>query len=265
MYSKTAKIDPIQYDPEFPYKYNNFVYRITLSSVPSIVVNNGRQPGTVPIPDGTKDFVMRLTNPDAEDMHVSTRVENEVAMISLAAAALQSFNPHVVPSVYGWASAAPPSQQGWILQELMPGATIDETFDGMSLQEKKGILSQTAGFLKALQEFQIPRSIEKYGGVTFDASGQIVSAALPSVGSGPWQSYEDYFRDRLERALQRADSSPYIKGWHANGVRKRLDAFVAGGVSAQFEALKSKDGRSIVHADFGKFRSLLPRKFVLYG
>jgi len=137
----------------------------------------------------------------------------------------------------------------------MPGAPVDETYDSMSLEEKKGILSQMASFLKALQDFQIPQSIQRYGGVTFDANSQIVSTAMTSVGSGPWASYEDYFTDRLQRGLQRADSNPYIKGWHANGVRKRLDAFVASGIPAQFKALESKLDMSIVHADFSKSRS----------
>ncbi|KAF1842601.1 uncharacterized protein K460DRAFT_359182 [Cucurbitaria berberidis CBS 394.84] len=249
-----AKIDPIQYDPDSPFKYNNFVYRISLPSPPFTTYNGGsdrpRQPGTSPLPKGTKDFIMRLTNPDAEGMNQHTRVENEVAIISLAAAALSGFQPHVVPLVYGWGSAAAPSTQGWILQELMPGTPVDETFDSMPFDEKKGILAQMAAFLKALQDFKLPHSIQQYGGVTFDTAGQIVSTTMTSVGSGPWLSYEDYFTDRLERALQKTDSNPYIKGWHANDVRKRLDAFVKNGIPAQFKALDSKHEKTIVHADF---------------
>ncbi|KAF2117036.1 kinase-like domain-containing protein [Lophiotrema nucula] len=239
-----ARINPIQYDPESPFKYNNFVYRITLPSPPSAARNHSshetRQPGTAPLSEGAKEFIMRLTNPDAEGMHAHTRVENEVALISLAAAALSGFKPHVVPSVYGWGSAAPPSSQGWILQELMPGASVSEAFNSMPLGEKKSILAQMAEILKALQNFQLPSSIEQYGGVTFDGAGQIVSTAMTSY----------YFRDRLERALQQADSNPYIKGWHANGVRKRLEAFVESGVPAQFKALESRDDKALVHADF---------------
>ncbi|KAJ4305549.1 hypothetical protein N0V90_001080 [Kalmusia sp. IMI 367209] len=229
-----ARIDPIQYDPESLFKYNNFVYRIALPLPPSATRNDSshgtRQPGTSPLPEGTKEFIMRLTNPDAEGMHAHTRVENEVAIISLTAAALSRFKPHVVPSVYGWGSAAPPSSQGWILRELMPGPSM-------------------AGILKALQDFQLPSSIEQYGGVTFDSDGQIVSTTMTSVGSGPWLLYEDYFGDRLERALQQADSNPYIKGWHANGMRKRLEAFVESGVPVQLKAIESRDNKAIVHAD----------------
>jgi hypothetical protein len=97
-----------------------------------------------------------------------------------------------------------------------------------------------AELLKALQNFQLPQDIKEYGGVTFDDSGRIVSTAMTSVGSGPWPSYEDYFRDRLKRALHKADDNPYIKGWHANGVRERLDAFVQSGVLTQFKSLESK-------------------------
>ncbi|KAF1993926.1 hypothetical protein P154DRAFT_47525 [Amniculicola lignicola CBS 123094] len=163
---------------------------------------------------------------------------------------LSGFKPHVVPSVYGWGSAASPSLQGWILQELMPGAPVDETFDSMPLEEKKAILAQMATFLKALQGCQLPDSIKEYGGVTFNDAGRIVSAAMTSVGSGPWPSYENYFRARLERALEGADCNPYINGWHANGVRKRLEAFIESGVPAQFKSLESKHDKTIVHADF---------------
>ena len=69
-------------------------------------------------------------------------------------------------------------------------------------------------------------------------------------GSGPWLSYEDHFRDRLDRALQQAGSNPYIKGWHENGVRERLNAFAKSGVPAQFKDLGLRDAKSIVHADF---------------
>lgn len=185
-------------------------------------------------------------------MNQKTQVENEVAIISLAASALSGFEPHVVPSVYGWGSAATTSSQGWTLQELMPGTSVDESFESMHLDQKKNILAQMARFLKALQDFALPESITGYGGVTFDDSGRIVSTSMTSVGSGPWPSYEAHFRDRLQLALQSADANPYIKGWHANRVRQRLDALFKSGVPEQFECLESKHDKATVHADFSK-------------
>lgn len=179
-------------------------------------------------------------------------MENDVAIISLAATALSSFKPHVIPSVYDWGSAAAPLSRGWILQELMPGTPIDESFDTMHLDQQKNILTQMANFLQALQDFKLPDGITDFGGVTFTDSGRIVSASMTSVGIGPWSSYEAHFRDRLQLALQRADINPYVKGWHANGVRRRLDAFVQDGVSRQFESLESKHEKTIAHVDFSK-------------
>ncbi|KAH7408789.1 hypothetical protein DE146DRAFT_777430 [Phaeosphaeria sp. MPI-PUGE-AT-0046c] len=235
--SNEAKIDPIQYDPDCPFKYNNFVYRITLPSPLSAARDdNGhetRQPGTAPLPESAKEFIMRLTNHDAEGMHAQIRVENEVAMISLAAAALRGFKPHIVPAVYGWGSAAPPSSQGWILQELMSGVSVSEGFDSMPPSEKTKVLAQMADILKALQDFRLPSSIKQYGGVTFDSVGEIISTAMPSVGSGPWL---------LQQSIH--------QGMACNRVRERLNTFIESGVPAQFKDLGSGDAKSIIHADF---------------
>ena len=250
-----AEVTPIQYDPEFPFRYNNFVYHITLRTpITSGQVRKdaAHRPGCVAVPDGTKELIVRLANPHAEGMHRETRVENEVAIISLAAAALKDFQPHVVPSVYAWGSAAAESSYGWTIQELMPGAPVDETFSSMELQQKKQIFGQMAKLLKALQDYQLPETITASGGVTFDENGRIVSAAMPSVGEGPWPSYEASFRGRIEVALRKADANPHIQGWRGNGIRDRLDAFVERGLSAQFESLETKQDRSIIHADFSK-------------
>lgn len=201
-----ATIVPIQYDPECPFKYNNFVYLVSLvSASPAANVINARPPqlGTVSIPHGATDFILRLTKSDAEGMHRATRVENEVATISMVSEALCNFQPPVVPRIYGWESAA--SGQGWILQELMPGEPLDEAFESMALDEKRRIFDQMAGLLKGLQDFSMPDTVKGFGGVTFDGSGAIVSAAMPTVGAGPWSSLEESFRGRLEVALAEAD------------------------------------------------------------
>ncbi|KAF2969011.1 hypothetical protein GQX73_g4574 [Xylaria multiplex] len=214
-----AEVEPISYDAECPFKYNNFVYRVTLPvaiTLKHAAQEEVRQPGCDPIPDGTRQFIMRLTNPDAEGMSPKTRVENEVALISLAADALKHFRPPVVPSVYAWGSAAAMSSQGWIIQQLMPGEPVENSYESMDLQQKKAILSQMAKLLKGLQDYQLPETITGFGGVTFDEKGRIVSTAMTSVGAGPWLTYEASFKGRLEVALQRADANPYIQGWHAN-------------------------------------------------
>ncbi|KAF9761415.1 hypothetical protein IL306_003821 [Fusarium sp. DS 682] len=122
---KTHSITPVQYDPNCPFKYNNFVYRLTLPSDIQFPrdATQSNQPGCVPIPKGTKHLLMRLSNPEAASMHPETRVQNEVTMISLASQALHHISPHVVPRVFGW-GAASHDRLGWILQEFMPGGAL---------------------------------------------------------------------------------------------------------------------------------------------
>ena len=133
----------------------------------------------------------------------------------------------------------------------MPGAPLAEAFnETMSLEKKRGILAQMTGVLKALQDYPLPESIRGWGGVTFDDGGAIVSAAMISVGAGPWTSFEESYRGRLKEKLSIADANLYLQGWRANGVRERVDAFIEHGLGAQFSNLASKQDKTIIHADF---------------
>lgn len=211
--------------------------------------------GCKAIPADTTAFIVRLTNPIAEGMNTENRVENEVAMLNLVGAALRHHDPKVVPSVYGWGSAAGESSQGWILQELMPGTPLDVALESMDLQNKKAIFAQMAGMLSEMQKFHLPSSITGFGGLTFDSAGRIVSGLMTSVDAGPWPSYEEQYKARLKIALAKVDANPYIRGWQANGVRKRIDDFVDHGVTAQFRTLASKEERVLTHGDFSEFAS----------
>ena len=256
--TKKADITPIAYDAECPFDYNNFIYRLTLSSATTSEDNTKetlmqQQAGCKAIPAGVTEFIVRLTNPNADGMNTENRVENEVAMINLVGAALSHYNPKVVPSVYSWGSAAAESSQGWMLQELMLGAPVDVAFDSMDLQNKKAIFAQMVGMLSEMQKYRLLPSITGFGGLTFDSAGRIVSSRMTSVDAGPWPSYEEQYKGRLRVALARADTNPYIRGWQANGVRKRIDAFVDHGVHAQFLNLASKEEKVLTHADFSEF------------
>ncbi len=187
-------------------------------------------------------------------MNMANRVENEVALIALASTALASIQPRVVPRVFAWGSATGgKSVQGWILQELLPGTPLGDVLDDLTPAEKKRVFAQMAGILKGIQSYTLPASIAGFGGVTFDAAGQVVSAAMPTVGAGPWDSFEASFKARLELELKEADDNPYIKGWRANGLRTRLERFVAEGLLAMFEGLGGKEERVVCHADFSQY------------
>lgn len=222
--------------------------------------------GCVPIPVGSREFILRLSNPDAEGMSNETRVQNEVAILALASAALHHIKPSVVPRVFGWGPASP-GRLGWILQDLMPGAPLDDIFGPAgSLKQKRGILAQMARILKGLQDYQLPRSIQGWGGLTFDDRGAIISALMPTVGAGPWSSLEESYRDRLKVALSRVEENPYLRGWRFNGLRERVEDFIERGLPRQLADLASSQDRAIIHADFSEspFYYVLYKRFPFY-
>jgi thiamine kinase-like enzyme len=183
-------------------------------------------------------------------MYNTTRVENEVAIMSLVSSAMSHFFPKIVPEIYGWGSASHPGSQGWILQELMPGVPLSDEFGKMDLKQKEAVLAQIAEVLSRLQKVTLPETIKCFGGLTFDDEGKIVSAGMSSVQGGPWESYQESFREQFESALAQADANTFIRGWQANGLRKRLNSFVRKGLAAPFQGLLSKDVKVIVHGDF---------------
>ncbi|KAJ6037280.1 hypothetical protein N7540_001559 [Penicillium herquei] len=212
--SKNTKVEAIAYEPDCHFKYNNFVYRISFPS--PLEKDNGvfqSRPGCVPIPAGSTELIVRLTNSDAAGMKAANRVENEVAMISLAAAALEPFSSHMMCAVF------------------MAGPGLHPNWENVS---KVGS----------------SRSSCRFGGLTFDENENIVSAPMSNTSTGPWSSYEAFFEARLKKALEEADENPYIQGWHANGVQARLEAFIEQGLSECFKPLETHHERAIIHADF---------------
>ena len=146
--AKQTKITPIQYEANFPFKHNNFVYHLSLPVAISNIEEHGLKPGCVSIPPGTSEFIIRLSNPDAEGLYQESRVQNEVGMLTLASAALAHMVPGVVPRVFGWdVSKSTPEHPGWILQEMMPGLPLAEAFGVMDIAHKRGILAQMASYL----------------------------------------------------------------------------------------------------------------------
>ncbi|EJT79678.1 hypothetical protein GGTG_04762 [Gaeumannomyces tritici R3-111a-1] len=252
-----TSVSPIHYDPECPFKYNNFVYHIKLPPSAALALSHGtiikaqgqpQQQTCVPIPTGTNNFILRLTNQDAEGVHFDTRVENEIAIMTLASTALRNVGLDVVPRIFAWANGA--TSQGWILQERMPGTPGDEAFKTMPLDLKKVTIRDMAKILKGLQSCKLPDSIDGFGGLTFDGAGRIVSGPMSNVRAGPWPSYQEYYLERLQKMLADADANPTIQGWRANGVRERIDAFVQKALPGLFASLASKDRKVIVHGDF---------------
>ncbi|KAL9088006.1 MAG: hypothetical protein Q9165_006347 [Trypethelium subeluteriae] len=200
------KITPIAYEEGFPFPYNNFVYAVDLNTEDHHIDHH--QPGTHDVPSGTSSVVIRLPNP-ISGYNNKGRVENEVAALSLARHALQSRLAHLVPRVFAWCSAR--DGQGWILQERMAGQPLHEDFQGMSQEQRSKILEQMADILAHFQRYKIPDSVKGYGGLTFNAAGEYVSAPLSILDGGPFPTYEALVKKTIESKLAKSDIDPRVQ------------------------------------------------------
>ena len=169
--------------------------------------------------------------------------------MSLARDALKYIPNKLVPEIYGWGSAA--TGQGWILQQYMPGKKLDLVLRTLQLKDKKPILRQIAEIIKALQNYQLPETIPGYGGLSFDVSGNIVSAQMTLLRGGPYPTYQAYYKALLQAHLDEADKNAVILGWEANGVRKRLDKFIAEKLDSIIQNC-GPNKKTLVHGDFSK-------------
>ena len=205
-----------------------------------------RQPGTHTIPSGLDTFIIRLPNP-ISGYNDKIRVHNEVAALSIARDALQAKFPDFVPRVFGWGSAR--HGRGWILQEHMAGKPLLDDFHQMSDIDKAFILRQMADVLTTLQQYQLPATIQEYGGLDFGPSGEYVSAPMSILDAGPFTTYSDLVKATIQSKLAKADADPQVQGWRANGVRARLDKFIAEGFHVAMENMGTFP-KVLVHADF---------------
>ena len=206
-----------------------------------------RQSGTHTIPPGLDTFIIRLPNP-ISGYNDKIRVQNEVAALSLARDALQAKFSDLVPRVFAWGSAE--HGHGWMLQEYMAGRPLLHDFQQMSDKDKAVILKQMADVLAALQQYQLPATIRDYGGLDFGPSGEYVSAPLSILDGGPFPTYAGLVKATIQSKLAKADTDPQVHGWRANGVRARLDRFIAEGLHVAMENMVTFP-KVLVHADFG--------------
>lgn len=236
------------YDKECPFPYNNFVYHVTFTETkyPKQYVVKGRpQPGTSPLPAGSLNLIVRLTNSDADGLSGKNRVQNEVACMSLARRALP-----IVPNVYGWKAAK--TEQGWMAQEFMRGEILQSHFVNLAASLQNEILLQLATILAALQNITLPRQIEGYGGLTYDEEhGTMIGGEMTTLAAGPFQSAAAKYKAVFDNKLEIADQSHTINGWRANDIRRRLDGFVSAFIASP-SVMSSDLEPTLVHGDLSK-------------
>ncbi|KAK1674183.1 hypothetical protein BDP55DRAFT_554742 [Colletotrichum godetiae] len=263
---KPVEVTPIDYDETAPFAYNNYIYKITLSTplTPSSFPDGRRRPYTqLPPTEGTSTVVMRIANPKAEGVVQETRVENEVAAIHLARQGLALYKPDIaglVPALYDWRpychsenpemGAGIEIGYGWSLMEFKEGVPLDTVFRDLKDGDKGDVLGQIADVVTGIQRVCLPESVKSHGGLSIDEEGKIVGGKMTTLKGGPWGRYSDFWKARLVLKLEDADASPALEGWRPNGVRERVNRFLEGGLENYLDGSGVDVGKlALIHGD----------------
>ncbi|CAK96996.1 phosphotransferase enzyme family protein [Aspergillus niger] len=251
---QVSTITPVAYQELGPCPYNNFIYKLELSEPASTssfhISNRTPHPCTTSPPDGTLTYILRMSNPLAMGINPhASRIENEVAAMSLARQGLESYRPglgSLIPKIYTFCSKpSHPDDLPWVLMECKSGVPLDEFFPSQSETIKKSIIEQVTDILSGLRNCPLP-SVITYGGLGLSSDGSIISAEMTTTNGGPWSTYEMLLKARLQHELHDADTSPVINGWRDHGVRERLESLIN-----RFTApnLSDSDTRVLIHGD----------------
>ncbi|KZL86233.1 phosphotransferase enzyme family protein [Colletotrichum incanum] len=251
-----SDIATVEYEEDSPFQYNNFIYKITLASPETAASFPNAGPYTVAPPkEGVSALIMRLANPRAEGIVHETRVENEVAAMHLARQGLLSSakpdTAKLVPALYDWQSFGnSQSGFGWSLMEFKEGVPLDTVFRDLPGDDMKDVLGQIADVFTGIQKAPLPESIQSHGGMTIDGKGNIVSGQMTTLKGGPWESHSDFWRAKFMLRIEDAGVSPALDGWKPNGVRERVDKFLAVGLEEFLEGSNVDVGkRALIHGD----------------
>ncbi|EQL01119.1 hypothetical protein G6O67_000494 [Ophiocordyceps sinensis] len=254
---QSSNISTLAFSEEYQYPFNNYLFKVELALPASPSSFPGTQPGTTEAPsDGVSALVIKLSNLAVEGLNNANRVENDVAVQHLVRQSMvQAGLGPLVPAIYAWAPAKTTDATdetgfGWIMSELKSGVDLDSEFSSLGLEDKDKVLDQIAAVLRAIQTARLPESVTKFGGLTFDSSGRIVSGEAPLQKGEPVGSYAEWKVRKLRTQLKKAAESPVILGWKSSGLDTRIEKFLTGG--GPEKALTGVDlhRKSLIHADF---------------
>jgi len=231
---------PVKEITTLPRCNNNFIHFVTFPSAVDSDKVISDKPGTNAIPSGTTKAVFRIGNPASMFNH-AVKVENTVAVMQLMREALS--NLAIVPQVYAWSKTGGPSDNGWIIEQYMPGVEIESDFHNkLSRESQRHILGQVAEVLKAVQDFKLPATASGFGGLAFDKDNNVVNGPfVVEPYTGPYPDMKSFYKDMLRAQLKEAERSPVAKGWRENGLRERLDAFAERGLDSVLSKTLTED------------------------
>ncbi|TQV99929.1 Protein kinase-like domain [Cordyceps javanica] len=256
---KSETVTPVAYTLQFPWPFNNFIYKVDLQSPASVANFPGTQPGTAPAPDaGISTFIFRMSNLRVPDLNHRTRVENEVACSMLGREALKTAGLNdLVPKIYAW--RPPKSLQeleeenfGWSICEFKGGKDLDIEFPSLPADDQAKVILQLADIYSALQRATIPSTADKFGGLSFDSHGRIVSGGIAMREGGPWATLSDFWSDKLRDVIGGARETSFLHTPSKDGAQliERVQKFLDDdGVAKALQGVDT-NLRCLVHSDF---------------
>ncbi|KAE8415377.1 hypothetical protein BDV36DRAFT_298108 [Aspergillus pseudocaelatus] len=189
------------------YSRSNFVYKVVLSEPTREAHHGSRKPGTVEIPKDTTRLIIRFFKP-FDTFNEGVRAENIVAAMTVARSAMADSALHtIVPQVYGWSSGKEePSGEAWVLEEYIPGTNFGDDFPTLPSHKQHAILAQFAEVVKAFQDYNFPETVKAFGGLAFNADGNVcVGSPSFQVVGGPFLSNGDFYRGLFDWQLGASD------------------------------------------------------------
>ncbi|QSZ35263.1 hypothetical protein DSL72_008132 [Monilinia vaccinii-corymbosi] len=239
---------------------NNFIYLVEFFRTPHTSLDTpASQPGTVRIPNSVNNVIMSLSNPD-KDFYPPNRVQNEVAAMSLARTILAPRK--VIPDVYGWGSDA--EEKGWIMMENrmenITGIPLVIELDKLGLRGQTRALQEVARVVLAFQQYELPESVQWFGGLDFDDDGNIVSAPLTLFSCGPFTTYPEMLKCIFRERLAAAEESHLLRGWKDTGrdTLAKLEDFITVGIDYMLKDIKIE--KRLVHGNLALDNFMYDRK-----
>ncbi|KAF0320450.1 phosphotransferase enzyme family protein [Colletotrichum asianum] len=170
---------------------------------------------------------MRFSDP-ASMLNEEIRVQNEVAVMSLAREALEHHDTSLVPEVYG--------------------VPLGDKFPTLDSEKKRDLLRQIAQAFKHFQKYKPPESARTFGGLNFGPDGSLIGGPTPIAGGGPCTTLSDLYQEYFKTQIGFADKCDIIRGWGDSDLRTRLDQFGAKGLKSLVSRVEARP--TLVHGDF---------------
>ncbi|KAI8312633.1 hypothetical protein K4K59_005743 [Colletotrichum sp. SAR11_240] len=224
----------LQYNREVaevvPLRHNNArVYSVSLTVAQQAPPSFNARFGVSPLPPDASKIIMRFSDP-ASMLNEDIRVQNEVAVMSLAREALKHHDPSLVPEVYGWRPFS--EGVGWTLIEFKQGVPLGDKFPTLDSEKKRDLLRQIAQVFKHIQRYKLPESARTFGGLNFGPDGSLIGGPTPIAGGGPCATLSDLYQEYFTTQIGFADKCDIVQGWGDSDLRARLDQFGAKGLKS---------------------------------